>query len=209
MSATDTSRNDETKIVIAVLAQGLVDAHRQISDERGILRQSAEMPISLRRGLARLSALCLKWGYREDLGAQPNAFTVLAGKPVGEWGPAPLAECEDRELVLVDIGCGVPTAECRQVAGSEIETSEDIYHERLRSAVAKMGERRSPTAYARIREFIVRHPCLPIGDLLSFCQLYPQVAPEVMTFYRPLPFNALHGHKLKLCSGCGGPLSLA
>jgi hypothetical protein len=206
MSAADTVQADETKIVIAVLAQGLVDAHKLIAEDRGILRQSAEMPHSLRRGLAMLSAFCLKSGHDKDLGAQPNAFTELAGRPIGEWGPTPFAECEDRELVLVDSGCGVPTVECRQAAGGEVDAAEDVYHSRLRELLKKLGDKRAPAAYAEIREFIVRHPCLPISALIAFLQEYPQVAPEVMSFYRPLPFSALHGHALKVCSGCGGPL---
>jgi len=43
MNATDVSQNDETKIVIAVLARGLVETHAKISEGRGILRQSSEM----------------------------------------------------------------------------------------------------------------------------------------------------------------------
>jgi hypothetical protein len=206
MSQTETSQGDETKIVIAVLAQGLVDAHNQIVEGRGILGQSQKMPRNLRRGLAMLSAFCLKSGHDVDLGAQPNAFTEIAGRPVGEWGPKPFADCEDRDLVLVDLGCGVPTAECRQVAGSEIDTAEDIFHERLRSALVKLGDKRAPIAYARVREFIVRNPCLPMSEMIGFVQEYPQVATDIMSFYRALPFSSLQGHRLRICAGCGAPL---
>ncbi|WP_312857415.1 restriction endonuclease-related protein [Aureimonas pseudogalii] len=189
------------------MAAGLVEAHRSSSANRDILRQDASMPPALRRGMALVSAVALRSGFPHDIASQANAFTALATRPVGEWGPAPFAECAERAVILVDPGFGSPTADCLELAsgGGEASVVEDIFHERLRTALAASGTE-APRLYREVRETIVRHPCMTKTEVLAFAYDVPELATDIPTFFRRLPASALHGRTLRLCGHCGAPL---
>lgn len=165
------------------------------------------MPGSLRRGMALVSTVALKSGHSHDIASQANAFTALACLPVGEWGPAPFAACAERAVVLLDQGFGSPTPDCLELAaaGDEAGIVEDIFHERLRTALAAAGPL-APALYREVRETIVRRPCMPQADVLAFAYDVPELAGEIPGFFRRLPAAALHGRTLRLCARCSAPL---
>lgn len=165
------------------------------------------MPASLRRGMALVTAIALRSGFPRDIASQANAFTALACLPVGEWGPPAFAECDERAAVLLDIGFGAPTADCLELAseGDERGVVEDIFHERLRTALSGSGAA-AADIYREVRETIVRRPCLPRTEVLAFAYQVPEMAGEIPGFFRRLSVSALHGRTLRLCGHCGAPL---
>ncbi|WP_313904402.1 restriction endonuclease-related protein [Rhizobium laguerreae] len=190
-----------------MVAGGLVEAHRAADRNRQILRQDATMPLSLRRGMSLVSAIALRSGYGEDIASQANAFTALACRPVGEWGPQPFAEAEESGAILLDAGFGAPTSDCLELASSGHESSiiEDIFHEGLRTALAAAGTGANDL-YREVREAIVRRPCLKRSDMLNFAFSVPEMAGDIPGFFRKLPASALDGRTLRLCRHCSSPL---
>ncbi|MFK0206238.1 hypothetical protein [Agrobacterium sp. NPDC090283] len=166
------------------------------------------MAPSLRRGMALVSAVAMRDGYPTDIASQANAFTVLAGSPVKSWGPGSFADCDEREAILVDLGYGVPTPDCFELAGlaTEADVAEDIFHDRLRSGLSSLAPEDGAALYRQIRESIVRNPVRARVDLLRFAQEFPEMATDLPGFYRPLPASALDGHMLRLCAYCRSPL---
>ncbi|WP_296747203.1 hypothetical protein [Mesorhizobium sp.] len=165
------------------------------------------MPETLRRGMALVSAIALRDGYEQDIGAQVNSFTAMACLPVGEWGPIAFARCDERAAILVDPGYGTPTEDCLQLAniGDESGIAEDIFHERLRTALSAVGAA-APQLYRLVRENIVRQPCRRRSEVLAFAQEVPELAGDLPSFFRPLPASALHGRTLRICGHCSSPL---
>lgn len=195
-------------IAVRMTARGLLETYGYLRSSGDVLSQGAELPASLRRGMALVSAVALRDGYHLDIGSQVNAFTAMTGRPVREWGPRPFAECVERDAVLLDLGHGIPTQECYELAelGSENNIAEDIFHERLRSCLSALSPRSASLMYMRIREAIVRRPVRTRADLLAFAQEHPEASAELPGFFRPLPGSALDGGLLRLCGHCGSPL---
>lgn len=166
------------------------------------------MPKALRRGMALVSAVALHDGFADDPGSQVNAFTHMATRPVGDWGPQSFATCDERAAVLVDAGYGTPTADCVQLAeiGDEANIVEDIFHERLRTALQSAGPAAASALYREVRESIVRRPCRRRLEVLAFAQEVPELAGDLPSFFRPLPASALSGRTLRLCGHCSSPL---
>lgn len=195
-------------IAVRMTARGLIEAHRSIALTRDVLSQGPTMPNSLRRGMSLVSEIALRDGYTEDIGSQVNAFTVMASRPIREWGPSTFRECEERDAVLIDSGYGTPTEDCLQLAelGDESGIVEDIFHERLRSALATLGGTAAADSYRNVRENIIRRPCRRRLDVLEFAQSEPELAGEIPGFFRQLPASALDGNVLRLCAHCCSPL---
>ncbi|QRM35048.1 hypothetical protein [Microvirga sp. VF16] len=167
------------------------------------------MPPRMRRALARISAQSLRDGT-DDLGASIHTVMELATRPMGEWGLASFTgDFPWASVILVDGDLGQPTPECFELAaggGGETELLQEIHHQRLRSASERFGGKQKDRAYREIRGLVVRRPCLPTEDLFSFVGDWLTAAPDIQSFYRPLPSGALHGKTLRLCAGCGAPL---
>jgi hypothetical protein len=197
----------EASVAVRLVARGLIDTFRGIGASRDVLRQDASMPPTLRRGMALVSMIALESGYPDDVGAQVNAFTAMACKPVRDWGPQPFRLCEEAAAILVDEGFSAPTHDCLQLAsgGDESSIIEDLFHERLRAALAAVGPE-AATLYRKVREGIIRKPCRTKADVLAFAQGSIELAGDIPGFFRRLPAAALHGHTLRLCARCSAPL---
>ncbi|WP_245451915.1 hypothetical protein [Mesorhizobium waimense] len=198
---------DQASIAVRMAAKGLVEAHRASLTSRGVLSQGPDMPLTLRRGMALVSAVALADGHSSDIASQVNDFTTLATRPVREWGPASLVLCEERNAILLDEGYGIPTAECIDLAEIRDEGSivEDIFHEKLRTGLSRVGKN-ADSLYRAVRENIIRKPCRTRKEVLAFALEVPELASEIPTFFSPLPASALHGKTLRLCARCNAPL---
>lgn len=198
----------EASIAVRMAARGLVDTHRSLAQSRNVLSPGPELPSTLRRGMALVSAVAMRDGYRVDIGSQINAFTVMACRPVRLWGPPTFAQCQERDAILVDTGYGVPTPDCFELAelGHEGNIVEDIFHERLRTALASLSAVSADTIYREVRADIVRRPLRRREEVLAFAHEHPELAGEIPGFFRPLPAAALDGHQLRVCAHCGSPL---
>ncbi len=184
----------EASVAVRLTARGLVDTHHASLTSGSVLSQGPEMSLVLRRGMALVSALALRDGYPSDIASQVNDFTELATKPVREWGPSSFAQCDERNAVLVDEGYGTPTAECIDLAeiGGEGSIMEDVFHDRLRTALSRVGKN-ADNLYRSVRENIIRRPCRTRKEVLTFAIDLPELASEIPTFFSPLPASALHG----------------
>ncbi|ANY81310.1 hypothetical protein BB934_26370 [Microvirga ossetica] len=200
---------EDSLITAGMLARGLADVHERLLFHGDLVRQDGRMPPRMRRALARLSAQSLRDGA-DDLGASIHNVMAMAARPMCEWGmPSFQGDFPWANIVLVDGDLGQPTAECFELAaggGSETELLQEIHHERLRAAAERCGPKMRDRAYREIRGLVVRRPCLPTADLFEFIEDWLTAAPDVQSFYRPLPSTALHGKTLRLCAGCGSPL---
>ncbi len=197
-------------VTVNTLAGGFVSLN-DTTQEWSIVRQDHNMPRELRRGMALLSSICLKDGI-EDLGCSIHDVLAMATQPIADWGIPTLAvpKFEYRDTILVDGDLGVPTDDCIALArlGGEIETLQNMQHNRLRAAVATLGKRKAE-AYTAIRGFVVRNPVVSVADLKAFVSKGGRaaIAREIERFYEPIPVAAIWDDgEIKICEGCGGLL---
>jgi len=195
-------------IAVRLTARGLVETYRNLQLTRDVLSQGPEMAATLRRGMALVSAVAMRDGFPSDIASQVNTFTVLTGSPIKSWGPRSFTVCDERDAVLLDLGYGVPTADCFELAGyaSEADIAEDLFHDRLRSGLSSLSANDAATLYRQIRESIIRNPVRTRAELLRFAQEFPEMSSDLPGFYRPLPASALDGHLLRVCAFCRSPL---
>nr|WP_245458197.1 MULTISPECIES: hypothetical protein [unclassified Mesorhizobium] len=188
-------------------ARGLVETHRASLTSREVLSQGPGMSSALRRGMALVSAIALRDCFPSDIASQVNDFTTLATRPIREWGPVSFARCEERNAILVDEGYGIPTADCIDLAemGDEGSIVEDVFHDKLRTALSRVGKN-ADSLYRAVRENIIRGPCRTRREVLAFASQNPELASEIPSFFSPLPASALHGKTLRLCARCNAPL---
>ncbi|MEQ8319345.1 MAG: hypothetical protein RH946_03710 [Rhodospirillales bacterium] len=198
-------------VTINALADGIVSLN-DTTKEWSIVKQDRLMPQRLRRALAMLSSICLEDGVA-DLGSCIHDVLAMATTPVSDWGIPILADAkfEYRDTILVDGELGVPTDDCIALAnvGGEVETLQNMQHNRLRSAVATLGTKRKADAYTVIREFVVRNPVVSVAKLKEFVSSGGRaaIANDIERFYEDVPVAAVWSDgEIKICDGCGGLL---
>ncbi|TAY52974.1 hypothetical protein [Rhizobium leguminosarum] len=198
----------QASVAVRLTARGLVDAFQMLKSSRDVFSPGPELPTTLRRAMALVSAVAMREGYPFDIASQINAFTVMTGRPVKTWGPASFTECDERDAILLDTGYGVPTAECFDLAElrTEDDIREDLFHERLRSALRGLPAKHAASLYREVRQDIVRRPVRTRSEVLSFAQSNPELAGEIPGFFKQLPASATDGHILRLCGHCQAPL---
>lgn len=198
-------------VTINALASGIVSLN-DTTQEWSVVRQDRYMPLHMRRALAMLSANCLEDGIA-DLGSCIHDVLAMATRPVADWGIPSLATStfEYRDTILVDGDLGVPTDDCIALAnvGGEVETLQNMQHNRLRAAVGALGAKRRADAYTAIREFVVRNPVVSVADLKAFVSADGRaaIANDIERFYETVPIAAIWDDgEIKICDGCGGLL---
>lgn len=200
----------DAAITVQMIARGLVDVYEQINEDGSVVQQDATLPQSARRALARLSRHCLEDGV-EDFGSSIHLVMHLAGRPISQW-EVPTFEAPFRyaEVELANAEFGVPTADCRELArlgGSELDAVEDLHHEALRAAVNAYPASRRHSAYAAIREFVVRNPAVSFEALNRFIvDGHVHAARAISGLYRTVPQSALTGGTARTCGRCGALL---
>jgi hypothetical protein len=130
---------------------------------------------------------------------------------MSRWGvPSFSGHFRYGDVELVDGGLGVPTDDCRELArmgGSEIDASEDLYHEQLRAAVQSYPSARRNAAYTAIREFVVRNPVASLDALHRFVSNgHVHAARAINGLYRSVPQGAIFGGVAQMCGRCNSLL---
>jgi hypothetical protein len=204
------SEDDEAVVTVCLLARGLCDIYDLVVGEGASVQQDAAMPPIARRALARLSRHCVLGGV-EDVGSSIHLVMGRASGPLRDWGvPSFSGDFRYGDVELADGLLGVPTDDCRELArlgGSEIDVSEDVHHEQLRASVQAYPVARRHGAYTAIREFVVRHPVVPLDSLHRFItDGHVHAARAISGLYRPIPQGALGGGLAQLCGRCGSLL---
>lgn len=201
--------DDEATVTATVLARGLVDTYERIATDGSAVQQDASLPQSARRALARLSRHCMEASV-DDLGSSIHLVMGRASTPMGEWGvPAFADPFRYAGVTLANAELGVPTDDCRELArlgGSELGAAEDLHHDQLRAAVLSFPASRRHETYTAIREFVVRHPAVPLPELHRFIGRHAAAARAIATFYRGIPQSAISGGTARLCGRCGSLL---
>ncbi len=197
-------------VTINTLAGGIATLN-DTTTEWSIVRQDNAMPRTLRRALSMISSICLEDGV-EDLGCSIHDVLAMATKPIEQWGVPTFANPDFAYLgtILVDGELGVPTEDCMALArvGGEVETLQNMQHNRLRNAVATLGAGKAE-AYTTIREFVVRKPVVSVVDLKAFAAggNRAAIAREIERFYEPIPVAAVWSDgSIRICDNCGGLL---
>lgn len=200
----------ETAAVL--LSKGFCEIYDRIVGDGAAVRQDATLPPSARLALARLSRIALADGAENDFGASIHEAMDRACSPFKDWGlPSFAPPFKHADVCLIDLDLGVPTDDCRELArstGSEAAILEEIQHERLRAALKGYAAKEQSRAYADIREFVVRNPVVPYGDILRFIGDggHLAAARTITQFYRDIPLAALHGGVARRCANCGSLL---
>lgn len=195
-----------------LLARGLCEIYDRIVGDGVAVRQDATLPQSARVALTRLSGIALANGADDDFGASVHQVMDRACSPFRDWGlPSFAPPFKHADVTLIDRDLGVPTGDCRELArsaGSESAIHEEIQHESLRAALRGYAPKEQSRAYAAIREFVVRNPVAPYGDILSFIGDggHLAAAQTITRFYRNIPLGALHGGVARRCAHCGSLL---
>jgi hypothetical protein len=199
------------EVTALLLARGFVEIYDLIANDGEPVRQDASLPASARRALTLLSALSLE-AKTEDYGTSIHVIMDRACEPFHNWGlPQFAPPFRYADVGLVDRDLGVPTEDCREMArGAVTEASalEDIHHDRLRNIVQGYPARERNSAYAAIREFVVRNPAVSEERLHAFVVEggHAPAARTIMSFYRPIPQTALFGRVARRCDHCGSLL---
>jgi hypothetical protein len=202
---------DAAEVTARLLARGLVEIYERIVNYGEPVRQDASLPGAARRALARLSELSLEAGV-EDLGASIHVAMDRACGPFRDWGlPQFAPPFRHADVALIDRDLGVPTEDCREMAGaggSEASALEEIHHESLRGALQGYSSKERNHAYSAIREFVVRNPAVDKERLHGFVAEggHAAAAKVIMSFYRPVPQAALFGGLGRRCGHCGALL---
>jgi hypothetical protein len=202
---------DAAEVTALLLARGFVEIYERIVNYGEPVRQDASLPGAARRALARLSELSLEAGV-EDLGASVHVVMDRACGPFRDWGlPQFAPPFRHAEVALIERDLGVPTEDCREMAGaggSEASALEEIHHESLRGALQGYSGSERNHAYSAIREFVIRNPAVNKERLHGFVAEggHAAAAKVIMSFYRPIPQVALFGDAARQCGHCGSLL---
>jgi|SRR5262245_10230151 len=202
---------DAAEVTALLLARGLIEIYERVVNSGDPVRQDASLPSVARRALARLSELSLEAGV-EDIGASIHVVMDRACGPFRGWGlPQFAPPFRHADVALIDLDLGVPTEDCREMAGmcgSEASAVEEIHHESLRGALQGYSTNERNQAYSAIREFVVRNPAVHKERLHGFIAEggHAAAAKVIVSFYRPLPQAALFGASARQCGHCGSLL---
>lgn len=186
-------------IVLRMLASGLVDWSARAHDDAGL---SPPYPVSIQRGLDRLTAMSITLGTRAPRSAMDLAR--WAHQPFGDWPTQLNIEGVDPDETL--LRNGQPTQACLEWAVLSGDVEAEVRERDLLHAVLQnCREHDNPDLYVRFRRLLVEQPAMSERDfalMLAMPELTP-LATQLQAAYRPAPAEALLDGEAVICDGCG------
>ncbi|WP_151072992.1 hypothetical protein [Cupriavidus oxalaticus] len=198
---------------VCLLAVGLVDHFQRARSGRLLVHDPGLSP-ALRGAMSRMASLHVMFGMpvRSD-GAHTLVAQCRHTLRAREWG-IPIfdsPDCRFHGIRLLDGQTCLPTIECIDLArqsGSEIDLNEQQAFAQLNSACDQFGMRGSDV-YAKLREFITRHPISSPTEIRRFLSASSMqlAAPFLATCYESVqPHHLVNGALLR-CATCGAPMA--
>lgn len=209
--------DDLTLVVQALAAMVVRQARSSLIEGRMVsgTTRSYGVPVGLtpedRKAMALVSKTCLTHGLR-DHGAEIHDLLWLCTKPFGEWLKVPPVISMGLESTfLIEADSGIPTADAEELASGFTgltSTLEEQLFIRFMEVLARFPERRANSDYTAIREFVVRHPVVPLEKLRRFDQDVSSQIWMLMQnqFYESVPESWQIGEKVPLCDYCGNAM---
>ena len=206
-------------VTLELLAQGVTEQHHSVrrGSITGLVKpghvEAESIPIAMRQAMARLGRLYFEEG-REDRAASIHELLRQCTTPLSHWAPGALHSLPGLgEIVLIDPDYRVPSEDCEAIVedapGSRMDDLiERGLHNRLMTTVERLGSDAADT-YAKIREFIARHPLVTEGELrglISRPEIPDAAIDFVQSIYTPIhTYHSVNG-EINRCSYCLAPI---
>jgi hypothetical protein len=190
--------SDGDEIVLRLLASGLVDLADCVGTGQPV---RLPYPVSLQRGLDRLSVMCLAAGT-----SPPRSMADLlrwCAEPLGDWELKLAADGADGSVRLI-VG-GYPSRDCQEwvVDAADVEGE---FRERqiVLDALDACRAHNRPDVYVAFRELLITKPAmseLELATELTRSEL-ALVVPQLQRAYAAAPPEALIGGAARVCAHC-------
>jgi hypothetical protein len=189
---------DWDEIVLRLLASGLVELADRVESGQPV---RLPYPVSLQRGLDRLSVMCLAAGT-----SSPRSIADLlrwCARPLGDWEFRLAADGADDSVRLI-VG-GYPSRDCQEwvVVSADVE-GEFREQQIVFDALDLCRAHNRPDVYVAFRELLITKPAM--SELEHATELTRSelalVVPQLQRAYGAAPPEALIGGAARVCAHC-------
>ncbi|MBD2085536.1 hypothetical protein NDI49_14150 [Trichocoleus sp. ST-U3] len=167
---------DLAEIAVELLAQGIIRQYERVLPGQEIVRQDDTMPPELYRAMCKLGRLYIEEGLTDAAACIHNVLD-RARYPLNsdKWNLKIFRQKEFSfsEVILIDPDLRVPTSDCSVIANQNGAFGEDNviehrYHNQLREATERLGDRRKHKAYTALRKLLGKHSLIGERQLFDY-----------------------------------------
>lgn len=195
------AETDDSGLVLALIASGLVEAHGAIARGAPL---GVPYPAPLQRGLDLLTLECLQTG-EVPLAGVPELFRWCE-EPLGSWR-VPIGGPDVAGDVLLE--AGEPTRACQEWAVDAHDVEAELFENEIVSGVRRRCRAAGrEDSYVAFRQLVIEKPVLTdleLQESLMGPRLVP-IAEQVKQCYPHAPIEFERGGSVDCCRDCGNLL---